>query len=68
MTLWRVAVQRSTVESTCVYCEAPDKKAAVIEAVRMIEEDDCETPFGQAEWYADESENGELEIVEVQKV
>lgn len=68
MTLWRVYVQRPTVEGACVVCEAPTKEAAVKEALRMIENDDCNTPYSQAEWDADESENGELEVVEVQQV
>lgn len=68
MTLWRVHVQRPTVEGTCVVCEAPTKEAAAKEALRMIEFDDCDTPYGQAEWDAEESENGELEVVEVREI
>lgn len=68
MTLWRVDVQRPTVEGTVIFCQAPDKEAAIEEALRMIEFDDCDTPFGQAEWHEIESYNGELTVTRIQEI
>lgn len=68
MTLWHVSVQRPTVETTRVVCVAPDAESAAREALRMIENDDCDTPYGQARWDTVEANNSELTIVEVRQV